>query len=351
MIKKIFFLLTFQFLFISLFCQVRAIWVTPWDIDTKKKIELVIKDMIKYNFNTLIAEVRYRGDALYTPNRINSDYTNEENRYKTLEGNDFDPLLYLSQICKKNNIKLIAWVTTFVITSHEVDNIGLDHPYFLYYHWVTTDSNGNKMKYFEREGAFFDPGIPQVRDYLFNIFMDIVANYEIDGFQLDYIRYPNTFYGYNPLSLKQYENGEFNSWEEYKINAISGFVKRFYNEAKRVKPSLEISAAVFSNYIDAVQTHSQKWLDWIKDGYLDKAYVMSYTKEDRLVKRDLEFISFQGVDSNIVFGLRAWSDDGKYPVSNINKKIKIVQKYDFIGISFFSYRGIKDHNYFNGLKY
>ena len=347
---RVFLLLIFIALVEPIFAAERAVWVTPWDLDTKQKINLLIKDVKSNNLNTIIAEVRYRGDALYFPNRENSDYKNEESRYHTLVGNNFDPLLYLSDICKKQDIKLIAWVTTFVITSNKIDNIGLEHPYFRYYHWVTVDSLGNTMKHFDREGAFFDPGVPEVQDYLFNVFMDIVVNYQIDGFQLDYIRYPNASFGFNPSALEAYSQGEFASWEEFKISSVAGFVRRFSQHAKSVKPNLEVSAAVFSNYDDALRTHSQAWISWLDSGIVDRVYLMAYAKQRVLFEAQMAFAASFDIADKVVVGVRAWVDHGRYSASDIVEKMEIAQKHGFSSVAFFSYRGIKEKEYFWGLK-
>ena len=45
--------------------EMRSVWVTPWDLTSEEKIDQLIQDCLFNNINEILAEVRYRGDALY----------------------------------------------------------------------------------------------------------------------------------------------------------------------------------------------------------------------------------------------------------------------------------------------
>ncbi len=348
--KGEFFLLFFLLIFCPLSALEKAVWATPWDIDSKEKIDEMISKITECGINTIIAEVRYRGDALYFPNKYDSSSPNEEPRNYKLSDQDFDPLEYLSGLCQQRDLKLVAWLTTFVITGNETDNIGLEHPYLTYPFWITHNSQGDRMLPREEEGAYFDPAIPEVQDYLFNIFMDVINNYKIDGIQMDYIRYPSKNYGYNPLALKHFKESNFVDYQEFKRDNVTNFVKKIYEGAKKINPQLTVSAAVFANYDDAYYTRSQEWVKWLQSGIIDKVYLMAYAKENEVIKKQLDFASSLEQRKQIVVGLRSWDDDNAYRGKEILAKINIALKKDLGGLAFFSYYGIKNQNYYKYIK-
>ncbi len=344
--KGEFFLLFFLATFLPLVGIEKAVWATPWDIQTKKSIDQMLEKAKHCGINTIIAEARYRGDALYFPNKYNSDFPNLEPRHYNLDHNDFDPLEYLSKSCPQKGLKLVAWLTTFVITGNKIDNIGLEHPYLTYPYWITYSQSGQRMPPEKEEGTYFDPAIPEVQEYLYNIYMDVISNYKLDGIQMDYIRYPSKEYGYNPQALQIFAQSQYSDYKEFKRDNITNFVKKIYSGAKKIDPQIEVSAAVFANYDDAYHTRSQDWVSWLNKGIVDKLYLMAYAKEDETIKQQLKFAAGLAQKEKIVVGLRSWDEENTYTGREILNKIRLTLDGNFQGIAFFSYYGIKTHNYY-----
>ena len=141
----------FLLISISLLAEIKAIWVPVWDLTSSEKIDEVIKNYQRNGINNILAQVRYRGDAMYIPNKHNSEFSNNEKRCYLLK-DDFDPLQYL--IDHKGKIKIHAWITTFVITPHELNKLDENHIFFKNPDWVTTDFKQDKMSHNSYEGAF-----------------------------------------------------------------------------------------------------------------------------------------------------------------------------------------------------
>ena len=344
--KGEFFLLFFLFTFSSLSCLEKAVWATPWDIQDKKSIDKMLEKAASCGINTIIAEARYRGDALYFPNKFDNAYTNNEPRHYNLSDDGFDPLGYLARVCPQRGFKLVAWLTTFVITGNKVDNIGLEHSYLRHNYWITCQKSGQRMQPTSEEGAYFDPGIPAVQEYLYNVYMDVVSNYKLDGIQMDYIRYPNEKYGYNPQAMKVFQQSDYSDYQEFKRDNITNFVRRVHEGAKSINPQIEVSTAVFADYDDAYYSRSQDWVAWLKEKIVDKVYLMAYAKEDKVIKKQLKFAAALAQKERVVFGLRAWDDENKYTGNELLTKIRLTLHEDFAGIAFFSYYGIKTHDYY-----
>ena len=341
------------FIFSPLKAEVRAVWVPIWDLKTPGKIDTMMAEISENKINKVMAQIRYRGDAMYSPNRTDSTYSNPDNRCYVLgDSTDFDPLAHLISLGKKYDVEIHGWVTAVIVTPHDLTKLPPEHIYFQHPEWVTANFDGNTMPNDVLEGAYLDPGIPEVRQYITGVISDIVSNYNLDGIHLDYIRYPNEMYGYNALARSIYEKDiEFkdaDSWPVWKQAQISKLVRRIYKEIKVISPDVQITAAVISDRDGAAKRYGQNWADWLDKGFIDSVYLMAYTTKDDVLQKKLNKITKHR--EKVVVGLRAWTENS-YPVAKINKKIKKVNSMNFAGFGLYSYTGIRRQNYFDGLKY
>ncbi|MCF7868845.1 MAG: family 10 glycosylhydrolase [Candidatus Cloacimonetes bacterium] len=329
--------------------EIKALWVPIWEITRPGKIDTLFQDIRYQNFNQLLVQVRYRGDAAYIPNKRNKAYPNEEVKYHGITDSDFDPLGYIIKEAKKRKIEVHAWFTTFIITGHDLTKLDSSHVYFLHPEWVTTNFSKESMKYHDDVGAFLDPGIPAVQEYTINVILDVLSNYQLDGIHLDYIRYPAGYFGFNKLAMETYKSEvkyqDATSWIQWKNDQITRFVARISMAAKEISPNVKISAAVFPSVSDALERYSQDWKFWLEKDYIDAAYTMSYTKSTDRLESDLTFLSNFGLNDKIVVGLRAWQDGEHYAVGEVKDKIKLIRKMNFAGFSLFSYTGLKNEHY------
>ncbi|MBN2747432.1 MAG: family 10 glycosylhydrolase, partial [Bacteroidales bacterium] len=115
--------------------QDRAVWVTAWDLNSPAKIDKMIDEMHGHGFNKIFVQSRYRGDALYIPNRMDSTYPNPESRCYLLDDDGFDPLAYTIEKAKPKGLKVYAWVTTFVATPHDLTKIDSSHVFYRHPEW------------------------------------------------------------------------------------------------------------------------------------------------------------------------------------------------------------------------
>lgn len=330
--------------------QNRAIWATIWSINTPAKVDKLLQQAHVDGFNQIFLQVRYRADAVYIPNRKDSSFANPESRSYILNGSAFDPLDYALNSKYRKSMQIHAWVPIFVVTPHDLSKIDSKHIYYQHRDWITKDLRGNTMPYNVHEGAFLDPGIPQVQQYLLNILSDIVMNYPIDGLQLDYIRYPDSIYGYNPLALDEFKKTSDINFSQWKQQQVNSFVEKVYIQLKEINPKLCISAAVFANQKKATNSLSQNWKHWADKGYIDQLYVMAYNTSSVSFEQSMNRIT--NVDNQkVTIVLRAWKDKKTYSVHQINDKIKITKKFGFTNFGFYSYSGMVDNGYWGHIKY
>jgi uncharacterized lipoprotein YddW (UPF0748 family) len=148
------------------------------------------------------------------------------------------------------------------------------------------------------QAAWANPGDPRNTDLEFHVMREMVEKYDVDGIQFDYIRYPDApsfDYDYGPVSRREFERAlgrpvphwpadvlsgplktEYEDWERGNINLL---VKRVYREVKRLKPWVQVSAAVWRNHRRYRALLKQDWPLWAERGWLDLVVPMDYTPE------------------------------------------------------------------------
>ncbi|MDD4309171.1 MAG: family 10 glycosylhydrolase [Candidatus Cloacimonetes bacterium] len=344
--------------------EIRSVWAMPWDINTPEAIDELIQTALDNNQNELLVEVRYRADALYDTQRGAAKYPNPEPQCHVIKQPGFDPLAYALDKAHAAGLYVHAWVIVFNATPLDQKLIKKNYIYQNHPDWLTRDSSGRQMSTSRQFGNFIDPGIPEAQDYLLNVFSNICAGYpDLDGFHLDYIRYPESNMGYHPVSLQRYkefcENQAEITFNEWRIMQVNTFVERTYHQLKTINPRLIISAAVFADIADANVAYAQEWQTWLRDGYIDRIYPMAYNVHFEKHKKQVQQMKLLGKDKSIVVGLRAWDDNGRsislnsgsrYTVADVKKRIDLTRELGFAGTALFSYAGLKIGNAWADLK-
>jgi uncharacterized lipoprotein YddW (UPF0748 family) len=126
--------------------------------------------------------------------------------------------------------------------------------------------------------------------------LEVARKYDVDGLHFDYIRYPGRsgcycdgcrerFEADSGLSVanwpKDCHSGPLaDRYTEWRCRQITRLVAAVHDEAKKIRPGLKISAAVFGSYPDCRQSIGQDWVAWAKAGYLDFLCPMDYTESD-----------------------------------------------------------------------
>lgn len=126
--------------------------------------------------------------------------------------------------------------------------------------------------------------------------LEVARKYDVDGLHFDYIRYPSGEYCYCDGCRERFQaqtglkvanwpedcySGKLkDQYRDWRCQQITRLVKTVHDEAKKIKPQIKISAAVFSRYPDCRTGVGQDWVAWVKAGYLDFLCPMDYTQSD-----------------------------------------------------------------------
>ena len=77
---------------------------------------------------------------------------------------------------------------------------------------------------------------------------------------------------------------EYNTWRS---GNISRLVETVYREAKKIRPDVMVSAAVFPNWDSAPHSIAQQSDEWVAKGWLDFICPMNYHCDNTALERDL----------------------------------------------------------------
>lgn len=350
-LKKILFALILSVWWVNCsFADIKAMWVTRFQMDSKQKIDGFIDTARDNGFNTLFVQVVGRGQAYYK-----SDIIPEVDC-------GFDPLAYAVEKSHTSGIKIHAWLNAYYVwSSFEAPSSPL-HVVNRHPEWLDPGSKNSSK--------FLNPFNREVKDYLYNMYMEVASKYKIDGIHMDYIRYENEYGGldyesrrafsnsywldpvflvYNSQAVKEYYGEEGykklkQKWVSYRCRQVSELVKAVYKGVKVLNPDMQVSAAVFPDLADAIGSRGQDWAYWVKSGYLDFVVPMIYSDDEKAVKKRIISCARAIRSKKLVVGL------GPYKVSpeDFMKQFlvyKKVKKYypSIAGFSLFSFDAISQN--------
>jgi len=278
-----------------------CLWIKAESILDTASVDSIITFSLENDIDKLFYQVRSRGDALYSSQLVS--------RYEKLDSL-FDPLDYVIKQTSNIDIEIHAWFNSYILWSSEKAPQDSTHLYYNCNDCFAVDLNGksdksimeNKFHSSDWEGVFLSPLNPKVNDYLLDVILELVNNYEIDGIHLDYIRYQDNFYGYNKYGIQEFENifsinpidikrgiistrfgyeqsyvdSMKNSWDQFKIDKITEFIRSIKYSIISDSLDLQLSAAVKPDILEAKFRWYQDWTSWIDEELLDFCVVMNY---------------------------------------------------------------------------
>lgn len=280
--------------------EARGIWVVRTDLTSPEKIRQSIKYAVDNNFNLLVVQVRGRGDAFY-----NSHF---EPRAEALEGQptDFDPLKMYCEEGHKAGLQIFAWLNTHYSWSSDQLPKSPEHVVNKHPEWLMRTAKGDftMVGGGETEGAYTCPSNPEVKEHVKNVFLDVVKNYDVDGINFDYVRYPNPDYCFCDGCLARFKaqmDKEISAdqiatlsaskdrlayaqafpakYDQFRRDQITDLVGQIYRGTKAVKPNVLVTADVFPESGDAYNRRFQDWKLWMKTGIMDILLPMAYAED------------------------------------------------------------------------
>jgi uncharacterized lipoprotein YddW (UPF0748 family) len=327
--------------------QYRALWVDAFHegLKSPQQVEKLVADARRANVNTLIVQVRKRGDAYF--NR------SIEPRASDIQGPlEFDPLAYLLELAHAATprIQVHAWVNVYF--AGQTSLVYLLHGT----EWGSKANDGTA-------GGFLDPGVPEVAIYTQRVLLDLTRNYDVDGLHLDFIRYPGVAWGYSgsAVALYRLQSGATRTpgpadprWQAWRRARVTAFVRDLRHELKLEKPSLKLSAALICygggpydasgwTATSAFGSVFQDWHAWLMKGYLDFGVPMNYDsdwidQQQAWFDRWTTFEKDSGFASRVVIGVGAFLNYPEDTLAQIRRVLSASAGGNrVLGVAIYSY--------------
>jgi uncharacterized lipoprotein YddW (UPF0748 family) len=265
--------------------EFRGTWLARNSLSSKEVLAKALDSLAANNFNTAFINVWSRGYPLWK-----SDvFFRETGKYidPTFEGRDV--LAEAIAEGHKRGIHIEAWFEYGFVGGWTGNQpVGVKGPIFVTHpDWVARKNDGTEMD--NSNFYWMIHTKPEVQNFMIEMCTEIARNYDVDGIELDRIRYSSVQYGYDPYtdSLYRAQNGgnppptdvSDTSWIRWRADNLNSFMLRARDSIKAINPHINISnapslysASGYTSYVN----FCQDWLGWLRDGSVDNVQVQSY---------------------------------------------------------------------------
>ncbi|MEN9568181.1 MAG: hypothetical protein RLZZ69_3377, partial [Cyanobacteriota bacterium] len=328
--------------------EIRGVWLTNIDSDVlfeQDKTEKAIALLAKANFNTLYPTVWNWGYTLY-PSEIAKSLTGLSlDPTEGLQGRDI--LAEMVELGHKQEMRVIPWFE-FGFMAPADSELAKRHP-----EWLTARQDGSTIWWEGKvhQRVWLNPLRPEVQQFMTDLIVEIVSNYDIDGIQLDdHFGYPSEL-GYDDYTVKLYQeehkgklppqDPQDPDWVSWRADKITDYVETLFHEIKQHNPNAIVS--VSPNPQDfSFNSFLLDWHRWERKGLIEELVVQLYRDDNDSFVNELEQPEIQAAREHIPVGIGILSGLKGRPIpwQRISQQVKIAREHKFAGISFFFYESL-----------
>ncbi|NQU88670.1 MAG: family 10 glycosylhydrolase [Mariniphaga sp.] len=229
--------------------EFRGVWIaTVENIDwpskpglpvTEQREEIIdILDMHQKNgMNAIILQIRPASDAFYQSDL--EPWSKYLTGYPGRSPNPFyDPLEFWIDECHKHGMEFHAWLNPYRVAQNYEDPLAGNHIAFEHPNWI--------LKYGER--LYFDPGLPETRNFVTKVVTDIVSRYDVDAIHFDDYFYPYPLQEEFPdtASFKKYNRAWPDKYKaDWRRENIDILIRQLSTSIKKTKPWVKFGISPF----------------------------------------------------------------------------------------------------------
>jgi uncharacterized lipoprotein YddW (UPF0748 family) len=359
--------------------ETRALWVLRGSLTSPARIDRLVASAARSGFNTLLLQIRGRGDAYYA--------TTLEPRGVGVPAG-FDPLAYAIEKARGANLRVHVWFNVNLVASiaqlpTDRSHVVIAHPEWLmvprplavelgrlgprHRRYVPRLAAWTKQHGAAVEGLYASPITPAAAQHVERLIADIATRYAISGVHLDYIRYPSNLFDHSPAALDAfyevmqrelppaerrrlddrlrrdplaYVDAFPDRWVAYRRLRLADLVARVRGAVRRVRPDALVSAAVIPDAQEAIDNKLQDWPDWARRGLIDAFCPMAYTASLPTFNRQVAAARRAAAPRAV------WAGIGAYrltPAQTIDH-IAAARRHGAAGVVLFSYDSLVEAN-------
>ncbi|MFU8859446.1 MAG: family 10 glycosylhydrolase [Cyclonatronaceae bacterium] len=218
-------------------------------------------------------------------------------------------------------------------------------------HWATFDRNGNHCT---KNGFDWMNGIhPEVQDYIIELAMEIINNYDIDGIEFSdrmpampvecgYDDYTTALYRSEHNGADQPFNFRTTSWRTWRAGKLNDFYARFRDSVKTRDPDLFVASSP-SVYPWAFSEYLQDPPTWISNGTIDHWIPQFYRQNLADYRIEVNRAVEQAGDRRDILIAGILMNVGSYtvPADTLRLFMEVNRAAGIRGEGFFFYEGLR----------
>lgn len=285
--------------------QWRSVWVDAFNpgLSSPQQIAQVVADAKAANYNTLLVQTVRRFDCFCNQ----STYP----RSATIgTPAPFDPLAEMIRQAHAAGLRVHAWFNVGTLWNSATAPVDPTHVYNAHGPSASGTNRWLDKRYdgveFVGSNSYVDLANPAVVDYVAAGVGSIVDNYDVDGINLDYIRYPDRSgtlagndWGYSATSLQRFaaatgrtgkplpSDAQFSQWRR---DQVTDLVRRVSRTLAAADPSVVLSVNAISYGYGPSATRTwqqtepyasvlQDWYGWTRAKLVDAVVIMNYKRQ------------------------------------------------------------------------
>jgi uncharacterized lipoprotein YddW (UPF0748 family) len=220
-------------------------WPKTTNVEAQQAALVRMLDQFKATgINAVFFQIRPEADALYDSDIepwsrwLTGQQGRAPNPY-------YDPLTFAIEEAHKRGLELHAWFNPYRL-QRQVGSYTLDPQHIAVRHpeWTFTVNTYQQL----------DPGLPQVRDYVLEVIMDVVRRYDIDGVHFDDYFYPyppNQITNQDDATFAEHHRGFTNrgDWRRDNVNLL---VRMVHDSLQTVRPEIKFGISPFGIWRNGV---------------------------------------------------------------------------------------------------
>ncbi len=302
----------------------------------QQKAELIslLDELQKLNFNAVLFQVRPECDALYQSQIEPWSYWLTGIQGKAPEP-FYDPLELAIEESHKRGMELHAWLNPY--RAERVIN------YFPLAENHVVKTNPEYILKFPKK-KILNPGMPQVREFVTSVVLDIVKRYNVDGIHFDdyFYPYPTPNTGFTGVTTEDKEtfakyNRGYKNIDEWRRSNVDLLIEMVHDSIKAYKPFVRFGVSPFGIWKDGIP-HGVKGfsafdkiycdpLKWITDKTVDYIAPQLYwpIEGDQSFDKLYNWWISESNDVDVFPGVASYRLlDKDWPVEEITNQLSII---------------------------
>lgn len=354
--------------------EMRGLWVTRSWMTSPAHVTQVVDDAARHGLTAIFVQVRGRGDAFYQGG------PDPRATLLARQPAAFDPLGDLVARARTRGLQVHAWLNANLVAGATAmpsasQHVAVQHPEWLMVprplvdtllpmsprdpRYASTLAAWSFKQNATIEGVFSSPLLDGAQARLDAIVDHLTTRYALDGLHLDYIRFPSPDFDYSraaltafrasmaleltpaelaalddraatrPLAFVDTYPARWISWRRERLTQL---VARLAATARRNRPQVRMTAAVWPDPDYARDYKLQDWARWLREGHIDAACPMLYMSSGASYERQLQVLADSTAGA-------VWPGIGAYKIEpdEASRRVAVARARGFTGVLLYSY--------------